>query len=606
MTRALAFLCVLLACICHAQSAQAEPRVEMHAAVDPQIVEVGDHFTYQVQALVHDGSMPTDPQPGPLGKFQIKGARSAPVPQMDITLNGVHSVMTGIVASWTLLATQEGTFTIGPGSAMAAGTRRTAPPVKVKVVGKGKGPRRADPSGSPLSPFMQMFDLGNDEPRRQPDPPPVDASLNLAEPRSPIAFLHATVDKTHAVIGEQVTFTVLLYEDPYANQGQPKDVHEANTTDFLKRSLTEDDMSTKTLGYASIGDRQWRVKQIRKNALFPMKTGRLVIEPMSLTLPNARVGLRESETIDVDVTDPPIANRPPGYAVGDVGDFALSAVVSPRSIKQESAVGVSIELRGTGNLPEKLTLPIATGVEWLEAEKNAKLGDAGKDRFGGTRTFSYVVRIHKSGSIDLGEIKLPFYDPVKQVYGVAKASLGIIDVSPGTTRDAGADENEKMLDGLPQARASMDGAGAESFLAERSVYWGLLFGSPAACAMVVAAERIVRRARERREARESSPEKLAKDRQREADEACKGTDGNAALGAIARAIGASVLAKTGINVKGAASSTVRAELGEAGIENADAIMGLLRSIEDARFSPDGTTIDDARKLWTRAKSELGT
>ena len=39
---------------------------------------------------------------------------------------------------------------------------------------------------------------------------------------------------------------------------------------------------------------------------------------------------------------------------------------------------------------------------------------------GGTRTFSYVVRVHKPGSIDLGEVRLPYYDPDRKTYEIAQ------------------------------------------------------------------------------------------------------------------------------------------------------------------------------------------
>src|SRR6185295_12639589 len=101
-----------------------------------------------------------------------------------------------------------------------------------------------------------------------------------------------------------------------------------------------------------------------------------------LTLPQARVGLRESEELVVDVSEPPTANRPAGYQVGDVGDFSLSATVTPRTIAQGGAVGVTLELRGTGNMPPQLPVPVLPGVEWLEPQVKDTLGAQQNERFG--------------------------------------------------------------------------------------------------------------------------------------------------------------------------------------------------------------------------------
>ena len=45
------------------------------------------------------------------------------------------------------------------------------------------------------------------------------------------------------------------------------------------------------------------------------------------------------------VSEPPIAGASAGYAVGDVGKFALSADVSGRDIEQDGAIGVTVTSR---------------------------------------------------------------------------------------------------------------------------------------------------------------------------------------------------------------------------------------------------------------------
>src|SRR5581483_863931 len=145
-------------------------------------------------------------------------------------------------------------------------------------------------------PWKNLFDFGDE--RAAPEPPqlPTDPKLALDFVRAPVAFLHATVDKTRAVVGEQVTLTVYLYQDPFQHAGQPADVHEATATDFAKRPLIEDQRALPA-GNAMVGGKPWVVSIVRKDALFPLKSGRLLIEPMTLSFPGARVGLRESERL---------------------------------------------------------------------------------------------------------------------------------------------------------------------------------------------------------------------------------------------------------------------------------------------------------------------
>lgn len=596
-----------------ARTAQAQ-QVELTASVDRDTVEVGETVTYIQQVMSHNGPAPSDPRPGPMPGFTLQGVSSAPV-HMRMNMNGVLDDVSGLITSWTLHADKVGSFVLGPTQITLGPSRRSSSAVRVRVVERGKGnaarPRNRpplDPFGgaSTLDPFKGLFDFGDDDPRPQPTAPTGDPKLAMDQPRAPVAFLHATIDKTNAVVGEQVTLAVYLYEDPYARQGRPGDVHEATADEFVKRSLMEDETRAVGAGTALVGGKLWNVKLIRKNALFPLKTGHLAIEPMSLTLPQARVGLRASETLYVDVVEPPIAGRPAGYAVGDVGDMALQASVAPRAIARDGAIGVTVELRGTGNLPAQLTVPVAPGVEWLEPTLRDKLGQAAADRFGGTRTFSYVVRVHKEGAVDLGEVRLPYYDPDKRAYAVARATIGIVNVATGPARDAGIDQPEVVLAGMPKERRVLEGAHAESYVTERPIYWAALFGSPLMCALVLGAQGMVGRWRERRAAASPTAAHIAKTRRAEAEEACRGSDGKAAIGAIARAIEAEVLAKVGVNLRGAAGETGKTELEDAGVSaaKAESVVALLRRCEDVRFSPDGVGIETARETWGSAKDAL--
>ncbi|MBS2013060.1 MAG: BatD family protein [Deltaproteobacteria bacterium] len=627
MRRLACVVLVMLATLLFLVRTARADQVEVRASVEPATVEVGETASYVVVVMVHGRGQPTEVKPGSMNGVTLLGSAGAAPVHMRSIVNGVASEVNGLTSTWRIRADREGTFTLGPAQVVIDGAKRSVPAARVTVVGRGKAPKRNnDPFAgtpfaggpSPLDPFKGIFDFGDDD--RTPDPPAptADPKLSMDAPRQSVAFLHAVIDKTRAVVGEQVTLAVYLYEDPYAHQGRPGDVHEPTANDFVKRSLIEDETRAVGVGTASVGGKPWTVKLVRKNALFPLKTGRLVIEPMSMTLPQARVGLRESERLVVDVGEPPVDGRPAGFAMGDVGDMSLAATVTPRTVPKDGAVGVTVELRGTGNLPSQLTLPVVPGVEWLEPQTREKLGAQSGDRFGGSRTFSYVVRLHKEGNADLGEIRLPYYDAEKRVYGVARAALGIVVVSPGGDRDAGrpAEEPEIVLAGMPKERRTLEGAHARSYVSETPFFWAAIFGSPIACALAVSAHELVRRARERRANAAPSPDRIARERRAEADVACGSAaggkpedarkDGAAAMGAVARAMQAAVLARTGVNLRGAALDAGESELVAAGVdaEKARAVIDVLTTCEDARFSPDGVTIDAARNAWQKGRDAL--
>jgi hypothetical protein len=593
--------------------------IDLTGNIDANEIELGDTVTYTLQATSTTSDAPSDARLAPPPAFTIVDSGSSPTHMVSI-INGHRTEKHGLTASWRLRSDRLGTFTIGPASISIGGTRRSGPAHRVTVVAPGQGkpkPRRPVPGGQPFDPFggsgldpFKGLIPGMIDDDSGPDPfggLNADPKLALDSPRAPNAFLHATVDKTRAVVGEQVTLTVYLYEDIRARQSRPSDVHEATATNFVKRSLLQDETRAVHVGNAMVGGRPWSVKLVRKNALFPIKTGRLSIAPMSLTLSGMRVGLRESETLHVDVTEPPIANRPSGYQIGDTGDFSLSATTTPHNIDQHGAVGVTVELRGNGNMPATLPTPEISGVEWLEPQTRDSLGPVSNDKFGGTKTFTYVVRIHKDGSIDLGEIRLPYFDPQTRRYEIARAALGIVQVAKAAGRDASPEVAEPLLPNLPNARAALEGTHVDAFLTERPVYWTALFGMPFACAATIALGGVARRARERRANAAPSPERIARERHAEAETALKHDDGKAAIAAVTRAIEAEVLASTGVNVRGTSGEATAAELVAAGVSEATArsIVELLSDCEDVRFSPAGVTVDTARSLWKRAKEAMG-
>lgn len=78
------------------------------------------------------------------------------------------------------------------------------------------------------------------------------------------------------------------------------------------------------------------------------------------------------------------------------------------------------------------------------------------------------------------------------------------------------------------------------------------------------------------------------------------------MGAVARAVQAAVVARTGVNLRGAALDGGADELVEAGVdaEKARLVIDVLKTCEDARFSPSGVSIDEARAAWQKGRDAI--
>jgi hypothetical protein len=601
--------------------AQGAPQVQ--AQLDEDTVGVGDVVHLEMSATSAD-EMPSDPRLGASPGLVVRGQSASPA-QTHININGNQMDRYTLTVDWALQAQRVGTFRIGPPSVLVGGARVASSPLMVHVVPAGRAPHQHSTPPAPPMPFgFSPFDpwkgliqgLGGND--RGPTPPAqlaTDPKLSLDAARGNFYFLHATVDKVAAVVGEQVTFSVYEYRDVEApGEVDEQDFHDAQAADFVKHPLLREDQEAPLVGYASVGGRTWVVKLVRRWALFPLRAGDLALGSMSVTLARPRAaagGKRSSETLHVRVSEPPLAGRPPGYAPGDVGHFVLAAQVQPRDIEQGGAVGVHVELSGTGNVPSTIAPPARAGVEWLAPEVHEQLGPAGHDAYGGSRSFDYVVRPKGAGDVDLGELALPFWDPEQKRYDVARAALGGVHIKASATAAANAQPGgarEESLPGLPAPRDALEGAPAARRHADDSpVFWVVGVGAwPLAFGVAVAGRAAGRRAHVTWRTRRASPAADLRERVAVARAACRGNDARTADAAIARALEAATLAHVGVSVRDAVGREVLERLEKAGVtpDAASRVAELLRECDTARFAPEAADVVAARDRWLRAQGAI--
>jgi hypothetical protein len=615
---ALIALALLWSCSAMAQSA---PQIRVE--VDQDTVGVGDVVTVVMSATSAD-SMPGDPRVGSLSGFTLRGENQSPS-QTHISINGNRMDRYTLTVQWALQAQRAGSFTVGPPSVSIGAARFSGQPFKLHVVPAGQAPaRRSRPSPqqpqnpfgfSPFDPWKTLipgFDAFDQNPPPSPPPPTIDPKLSLDVPRGSVYFLHATVDKLGAVVGEQVTFSVYEYLDVGASDvAIDEDARDAQVPDFVKHPLQADDQDAVLAGYAIAGGRTWIVKLVRRWALFPLKSGDLVIGPMRETMvrPRSVAGqARTTEELHVQVTEPPVAGRPAGYSLGDVGRFTLTAQVQPRQLEAGGAVGVHVELSGTGNLPGTLVPGAREGVEWLSPEVHDELGPVGHDLYGGKRSFDFVVRLKKAGNVDLGSLALPYWDPEQKHYASARAALGSVRVTAASGAAPAAEVAEPVLPGLPAQRDTLQG-GAErkSFADDTLIFWIAGVGAwPLALGVAVAGRVGARRVRRAWQGRRASPATDLKERVALAHVACDGKDAREADAAIARALEAATVVHAGVSVRAAVGEEVADRLERAGVarEAAARVAELLRECEAARFSPDATDVVAVRDRWIRAQGAI--
>lgn len=604
-------------------AAQGTPSgVQLTTQVSSRDVEVGERIVVSITALSSKGgASPSNPQLAVDGKVEINGPGLRTEFRMFSDGRSFERQQ-GLTATWTVIPLEEGTLTIGPGTFQIGGSRVSGERVIVKVRPASGTPRRSPPSGmsrgrswpdpldfDPLDWFRRRHPPGMDPDR---DPfadllePRVPAELRVDRAPDPIGFARLDVVPKQVVVGEQVNLKIFAYggRGPYSVgfAAQP------STADFLSFPIEDHDIASHRV---PIGDHAFHAAKIREVALIPLEVGELTIGAVELLL-NGRgypatgpqgAFLAKSQPVSVRVVEPPLAGRPPGYVIGDVGRYTLDATVEPRTVRQGDFVSVVAHLKGVGNVPSRLRPAEHQALEWLEPSVSGTV-EAQGSTVGGERVFRWTVRVKQAGTIDLGALRLPYYDAERRRYETASANLGTIEVLGNAS--AGSDESASESttgneDDQPLVPRSSLGplAQAQSPWTDRRFFWWALLGAPLSLPILGLIDRSLQAlwARRRKHASTAKPriEALLTDAARRKKEG----DLDGAAAAYERALHEAIELTTGVKSRGVlreqlASTLEKQKLPREASEEVTAVIGELESF---RFTRQG----DGHALTERAE-----
>lgn len=382
--------------------------VRVTASVDRQALALGERLTLQV---VVNGS-----QNASAPEFkELRGLRVVQGPATSTQMSIINGAMSSSVTF---------TFVLAP---TAVGEQEIGP-IEVRV---GRQVYRTTP--------MRIMVSAN------PQPAAVEEQAGKA------VFLLLQADRTNVYVNEQVTMTATLYyrEVQVANVSQPQvamkgfDVHE--------QGYQQGDAVVNNMRYRYI-----RFPMI----VFPLQAGRQEVGPVRMKVtvrePVAR-GARgffddgffggglideffgrfrdveheiESNMIVMEVKGLPEAGRPAGFG-GAVGQYELRADVQPRAVQAGSAVTLTVNLLGAGNV-NAVSVGMLTNTAELrvydpESRRDQRV-EAG--RMIGQRRYTQLVIPLSERVREIPEIRFVYFDPREEKYVELKAGPFAVEVSP--------------------------------------------------------------------------------------------------------------------------------------------------------------------------------
>ncbi len=264
--------------------------------------------------------------------FRIVGGPSQQVSQSWI--NGRSSFNKSY--SYFLLPTQKGALTIKQASVEINGQIYKTNPIKINVTAAVPQPR--DP---------------NDEPQ---------VSTNDA------IHLVAEISKGNPYVNEPITVVYKLYFSYNIGITNWRELNKPKYNDFWSQNIDIKQLVAEEGRYEG---EKYRCVVLRKTVLYPQKSGRLEIEPLSLDIDvqvptNRRNIFGQVQVVDdnkrvsagsktITVKPLPEAGKPSDFS-GAVGRFNFSVTPSKTNIKNGESLDLKVVASGTGNL-KLFTLP---------------------------------------------------------------------------------------------------------------------------------------------------------------------------------------------------------------------------------------------------------
>ena len=256
--------------------------------------------------------------------------------------------------------------------------------------------------------------------------------------------LVAEISNSNPYLNEGITILYKLY---YRNPITISDVQELESpkfSDFWNHIIKIPKITVERGKYKNepYNEVVWR-----KVVLYPQKTGKLILEPLSLNLSlgiptqkrdffGSKIYRQVQKTTTtgkntINVKALPEKNKPDNFT-GAVGQFDFDVVLSKESLKASESFQAKVKVNGTGNLKlfklPKIVVPNTLELYEPEYKENIKVLLSGMK---GSIEDSYTIVPQFQGKYPIPAISFSFFDPLKKEYRTLNSFELIVDVFDG-------------------------------------------------------------------------------------------------------------------------------------------------------------------------------
>ena len=256
--------------------------------------------------------------------------------------------------------------------------------------------------------------------------------------------LVAEISNSSPYLNEAITVVYKLYFRNPLRISDGRVVENPQFADFWSHNI---DIPRLKVVNATYKGESYSVVVWKKSVLYPQKTGKLILEPLSLSLVidlpsnrrdffGNRILKQSSRTVTagrktIMVKPLPEKDKPVNF-FGAVGQFNFDALINKNALKSSESFEIKLKVTGNGNLKlfnlPKLVLPNTLEVFEPEHSENVKTTLSGMQ---GNIEDNYTVVPRFQGKYPIAPVSFSYFDPKKEKYFTMRSREHIVDVYGG-------------------------------------------------------------------------------------------------------------------------------------------------------------------------------
>lgn len=369
--------------------------ITFQATVDRNTIAVGEHVKLSISLTNARGSF---------GAPDLGGMMVVQGPFESTNMSIINGRMSGsLTRTWLLTAAKPGRYTIGAAQAKVGGGTIETEPIVIEVT-KGNAPRPGDPQAA------------------------------LGQQRDPNLFTTISLNRNKGYVGEQVIATYMLYSR-YANlQSVPKEMPKISNAWVEEVDLGEPHWEDKL---ETINGVQYKVAVLRKQVLFPQRSGTLRIEPFVQTCVIDRSFFNPGRNVEVrsNGVDYTVMELPPGAPAdfnGAVGELEMNVSAARTQVEVDGSVDITVRFTGRSNLKllEAPVLELPSDLEVYDPKVVDRIS-VNANGMGGSREFQYLIIPRHDGTFELPAIQVSYFDTKTGAYRTLSSESITLLVNPG-------------------------------------------------------------------------------------------------------------------------------------------------------------------------------